>query len=246
MVRGARHAGTTDYGYRQKEFRTLAVQPSDITFTITADQITGSGAQITCTPSNNDYYFFDLWATADLEGLNDEELVAMIEAFYDENGGMNGHIGRGPVVLDGEGMLEADTGYTALAFGYDAYTCNSDIARMTFRTLPAGAAADCTFEITVDPLRPISGTVHIRPSDSAIYYYYDLILTSEDTTDAALVEKSLPSCVPKPNRRASPSRRRSVRRGSAVAPRPMHGSIPRRPSRSSPMRSTRTARPPGR
>ena len=173
----------------KKEFRTLAVQPSDITFTITADQITGSGAQITCTPSNNDYYFFDLWATADLEGLNDEELVAMIEAFYDENGGMNGHIGRGPVVLDGEGMLEADTGYTALAFGYDAYTCNSDIARMTFRTLPAGAAADCTFEITVDPLRPISGTVHIRPSDSAIYYYYDLILTSEDTTDAALVEK---------------------------------------------------------
>lgn len=171
----------------KEEFRTLAVQPSDITFDITVDDITGSGAFIQCAPSNDDFYFFDVWASTDLEGLDDDAVVTRIEEYY--GGRISSHIGRGPVEMDGEGMFEPDTEYTVVAFGYDAYVRNSDITRQTFCTLPAGAAADCTFEITVDPLRPVSGTVHIRPSDSAIFYYFDLIPASEYTTDAALVAK---------------------------------------------------------
>lgn len=169
-----------------EDFHTVSVQPSDIAFTIEVSDVTASGALIECTPSNDDFYFFDVWAAADLAGLDDDAVVEMVETFYAWD--IDAHIGRGPVQLVNEGMLEADTEYTIVAFGYDAYVRNSAITRQNFRTLPGGAPADCTFEISVDPLRPSSGTVHIRPSDSSVYYYFDLLPSSEYTTDAHALE----------------------------------------------------------
>lgn len=173
----------TDVG--MKAFKTEAVKPSTNVFTMDISNITATGSLVTLTTTNDDPYIIDVWPTADLEGLSDAEIVSAVEETY---GSFIGFVvSTGDMELDNEGYLEPETDYTAFVFGYDSGTATTAVTKKTFRTLEGGDPADCTFEITVDPLKSNAANVVITPSDSSVGYYFDLMEKSDYTSDAAIV-----------------------------------------------------------
>ena len=173
----------TDVGL--KAFRTEAVKPSDNVFTLDITNITATGSLVTVTTTNDDPYIIDVWPTADIEGLSDDEIVATAEEMY----GMWIMFleGAGDMELDNEGYLDPETDYTVWICGYESGSRTTAVTKATFRTLEPGDPAECTFEITVDPLKATSANVIVTPSDSSVGYYFDLLPKSEYTTDAAIV-----------------------------------------------------------
>lgn len=170
----------TDVGL--KAFRTEAVKPSDNVFTLDITNITATGSLVTVTTTNDDPYIIDVWPTADIEGLSDDEIVATAEEMY----GMWIMFleGAGDMELDNEGYLDPETDYTVWICGYESGSRTTAVTKATFRTLEPGDPAECTFEITVDPLKATSANVIVTPSDSSVGYYFDLLPKSEYTTDA--------------------------------------------------------------
>lgn len=92
--------------------------------------------------------------------------------------------GAGDMELDNEGYLDPETDYTVWICGYESGSRTTAVTKATFRTLEPGDPAECTFEITVDPLKATSANVIVTPSDSSVGYYFDLLPKSEYTTDA--------------------------------------------------------------
>lgn len=119
----------------QQSFTSGAVAKTDMTFGLTASDITPVTANINIVPSNNDPYSYGLVKAADVVGLTDLEIA---EKYFSENASAvdwNASTGSRTVSFDG---LESDTEYIFVAFGYEKMTITStNVGKVTFRTLPA-------------------------------------------------------------------------------------------------------------
>jgi hypothetical protein len=85
-----------------------------------------------------------------------------------------------------------DTDFCVIAFGY-AGGVTSDPEMVTFRTLPGGDAADCTFEAALQEVSTYGFSFKVTPSDPTTYFTGDVCLASEydEATIAAEIEAGI-------------------------------------------------------
>lgn len=136
-----------------------------ISFNIVESNVNSSSIEVVITPSDmNANYYADIVATADIEGMNDSELI-------DEwvlSGEHKVRKGVQPVAKSG---LAASTSYTVVAF---AITETQKATRKEFTTGEAVAALPADqFNITIDVknITATSAVVTVTPNGSNRYYF---------------------------------------------------------------------------
>ena len=85
-----------------------------------------------------------------------------------------------------------DTDFCVIAFGY-AGGVTSEPEMVTFRTLPGGDPAECTFDAVLDETTTYGFSFTVTPSDATVYYYGDVCLASEydETAIVTMVEEGI-------------------------------------------------------
>ncbi len=159
-----------------------------LTLSVTVENITDEGADITVKPSNStDTYYFDYYETADLAGMSDAQIIDAQIGVYDGAIPTN-VLSSGVDGYDADyfeyNPLDANTEYTVIAFGYDAGTnqATTELVRKEFKTLPAGGAQTLAIDVKIDDTAaPIPGgvTATITPSDKSATYMFDFVLADE-------------------------------------------------------------------
>ena len=163
----------------------------DLSFEISVTDIEAMRAAIKITPSNNTDTF--CWLVAPWDGVQTaEEVMNGIIASYGawmsmmaNYTGVQDYTG-GPGSAYKYRLDAADTDYYVIAFGY-AGGITTEPEMVTFRTLPAPAAEDTTFEMTASNFTPYSFEVTVTPSESTTYWTLDMCLP-ENFDEAAIIE----------------------------------------------------------
>ncbi len=161
-------------------YTTGEAKQKNLTFEISVTDIEAMRAAIKVTPSNNkDTY---CWMCGEWDGEKTaEEVMNEIVGFY--GGWMNNGAMLYTGVQDftgGPGSLykykldKADTDYYVIAFGY-AGGITTEPMMKTFKTLPAPAPEDTTFEMTASNISPYGFTVGIKPSESSTYFVFNVV-----------------------------------------------------------------------
>jgi hypothetical protein len=136
-----------------------------ITFNIAESNISSSSIEVVITPSDmTANYYADIVATADIEGMNDAELI-------DEWVVSGEHTVRKGVKPVSKSGLQANTSYTVVAF---AVTETEKATRKEFTTAEAVAALPADqFNITIDvkDITATSAVVTVTPNGSNRYYF---------------------------------------------------------------------------
>ena len=118
----------------QEAFTSGAVAKSDITFELSASDITPITASITIVPSGDAPYSYGILKSSDVEGLTDMEIVDKV---CDNAIAVDWNTGTGSRTINFEG-LDADTEYMVVAFGYEKHVITTtNVGKVTFRTLKA-------------------------------------------------------------------------------------------------------------
>ena len=164
----------------------------DLSFEISVTDVEAMRAAIKITPSNNTDTF--CWLVAPWDGVQTaEEVMNGIIASY--GGAWMGMMANYTGVQDYTGgpgsafkyrLDAADTDYYVIAFGY-AGGITTEPVMVTFKTLPAPAAEDTTFEMTASNITPYSFDVTVTPSESTTYWTLDMCLP-EDFNEEAIIE----------------------------------------------------------
>lgn len=124
------------------EVTTGSVEPSDNVITIEVSDITGTTANISFLPTNEDPYAYAVFAASDLEGMTDEEIIAgCIDSYPYET--------SGPIVDAKFTGMTPETSYTVVAFGYEAGVSTTGLFKNTFTTA-AGISGNVDFELQFD------------------------------------------------------------------------------------------------
>lgn len=161
-------------------YTTGEAKQKNLTFEISVTDIEAMRAAIKIIPSNNkDTY---CWLCGEWDGEKTaEEVMNEIVGFY--GGWMNNGAMLYTGVQDftgGPGSLykykvdKADTNYYVIAFGY-AGGITTAPKMETFKTLPAPAPEDTTFEMTTSNISPYGFTIGIKPSESSTYYVFNVV-----------------------------------------------------------------------
>lgn len=172
----------------RKEFKTLELTedpvPADMTFAITAEDITFSGATVSVTPSNNEAtYYWNVMETAELEGVSDDELCAGIKDNIEYMIELYGYFGydltfedflsKGPDAYAYDD-LEPNTNYTVVAFAMGTLgTTAGAVAKYNFSTPELVAESEETLDFhdaQIIDYRDLDGSFMIvaAPADSSI------------------------------------------------------------------------------
>lgn len=118
----------------QQAFTSGAVPMSDMTFELTASDITPITASVTMVPSGDAPYSYGIVKSSDVEGLTDMEIVDKI---CDNAIAVDWNTGTGSRTINFEG-LDPDTEYIVVAFGYEKQVITTtNIGKVSFRTLKA-------------------------------------------------------------------------------------------------------------
>lgn len=118
----------------QQAFTSGAVAMSDMTFELSASDITPITASITIVPSGDAPYSYGILKSSDVEGLTDMEIVDKV---CDNAIAVDWNTGIGSRTINFEG-LDADTEYMVVAFGYEKHVITTtNVGKVTFRTLKA-------------------------------------------------------------------------------------------------------------
>lgn len=163
----------------------------DLSFEISVTDVEAMRAAIKITPSNNTDTF--CWLVGAWDGVQTaEEVMNGIIASYGawmsmmaNYTGVQDYTG-GPGSAYKYRLDAADTDYYVIAFGY-AGGITTEPEMVTFRTLPAPAAEDTTFEMTAADITPYSFNVTVTPSESTTYWTLDMCLP-EDFNEEAIIE----------------------------------------------------------
>lgn len=161
-------------------YTTGEAKQKNLTFEISVTDIEAMRAAIKIVPSNNkDTY---CWLCDEWDGKKTaEEVMNEIVGFY--GGWMNGGAMLYTGVQDftgGPGSLykykvdKADAEYYVIAFGYAGGITTAPTMK-TFKTLPAPAPEDTTFEMTTSNISPYGFTIGIKPSESSTYYAFNVV-----------------------------------------------------------------------
>lgn len=160
------------------------VAKSSMTFDISVTDVDQMSAAIKITPSTNDETF--CWMCQPYDGVQTAEevmngVVATNKMWFDMGfmlyTGVQDYTG-GPESPFKYSLDMPDTEYYVLAFGY-AGDITTDPEMVTFRTLPGGSPADCTFEAVVSDVTPYSVAFEMTPSDNTVYYTADICVAAE-------------------------------------------------------------------
>lgn len=157
-------------------FTTPEAALSEMTFDIEVDNVEQLRVDLKITPSNLDEKF--TWAVGVYDGTStDEELmnawINMNKAWLDMgfmlyNGVQDYTAATGAYKYKVE---LPDTDYYVLAVGYNGgITTAPAVAK--FRTLPAGAPEDTTFEVSADVVTGYGFTVTVKPSEVTTNYFF--------------------------------------------------------------------------
>lgn len=164
----------------------------ELSFEISVTDVEAMRAAIKITPSNNTDTF--CWMCGAWDGVQNAEevmntIVAQNEAWLNFGAmiytGVQDYTG-GPGSQFKYRLDAADTDYYVIAFGY-AGGVTTEPEMVTFRTLPAPAAEDTTFEMTASNITPYSFEVTVTPSEATTYWTLDMCLPA-DFNEEAIIE----------------------------------------------------------
>lgn len=179
-------------------YTTGDAKAEELTLEISVTDVEAMRAAIKITPSDNSKTFCWIVGAWD-EVQTAEEVMNGVVAQYGSwmnNGamlysGVQDYTG-GPGSAFKYKLDAADTWYYVVAFGY-AGGVTTEPVMVTFKTLPAPAAEDTTFEMTGSNPTPYGFTVGVTPSESTTYYTFD-VMTNEQFAatdfDALVQEKN--------------------------------------------------------
>lgn len=162
------------------EYVSKGVEPSDNKITVEVGTVTQSSAEAIVTTTNDDRYVVMPVKSSEIAGLSDEELFAYLYGAYDYLLGEYCYVGSNTKSF---ARMHPDTEYTFLAFGYEAKTRTTEFSKATFKTLPTGDPAECTFEFNVEPDTDYAW-VEVTPSDKGHYYHWLVYPASYTVEDA--------------------------------------------------------------
>lgn len=161
-----------------------------LTFDISVTDVDQMRAAIKITPSDVSAPF--CWIVQQYDGVSTptevmDGIVAANKMFLDmgfmSSYGVQDYTG-GPGSPYKYKVGSPDTDFCVIAFGY-AGGVTSEPEMVTFRTLPGGAAEDCTFEASLQEVSTYGFSFKVTPSDPTIYFTGDVCLPSE--YDAATI-----------------------------------------------------------
>lgn len=173
---------------------TPALEQVDNYFEIEIDQITATSAMLFITPSTDDEYVWLEFPEFVYKDMTMDELAAFLEKNYKPFFGL--HTNTGEMVHSFDGVLDPDTEYMIIVFGYDG-GFTTPLATKKFRTLEPNDPKDVTFGIELGTLTPRSANVTFKPSDASVAYLAivtdEARLLKQGGTDADAVKKLIDS-----------------------------------------------------
>ena len=172
-------------------YTTGEVIQKELSFELSVTDVEAMRAAIKVTPSNNTDTFY--WQVGAWDGQQTaEEIMNGIVSMY--GGWMNAGMMLYTGVQDYTGgpgspykfrLDAADTEHYIVAFGY-AGGITTEPVMVTFKTLPAPAAEDTTFEMKATNITPYSFDVTVTPSESTTYWTLDMCLPEEFNEEAII------------------------------------------------------------
>ena len=166
------------------------VAKTELTFDISVTDVDQMRAAIKITPSDLEATF--CWIVQKYDGVSTptevmDGVVAANKMFLDMgfmlSYGVQDYTG-GPGSPYKYKVGTPDTDFCVIAFGY-AGGVTSEPEMVTFRTLPGGDPADCTFEAVLQDVSTYGFSFKVTPSDPTTYFTGDVCLASE--YDAATI-----------------------------------------------------------
>lgn len=147
---------------------TTAVEASENRLTVSVAE---NSARVKVTTTNDDPYFLDCIEASRIEGYPVEKLAEHLIGSYGPTIGEC--IETGGVERDFMRLLEEDTDYCAVAFGYLGGYPTTDIVVVPFHT-PGGELVpqDCTFTAEVTNITIQGATVSVHPSNPDTDYFW--------------------------------------------------------------------------
>lgn len=162
-----------------QKVHTPAVEPSDMTIDIEVTNIKADQADVTTTPSKDDFYLVNLFYANELSKFaNDQEIIDAVIRKFGANIDMELKFNQRTQTFY---ELDPDTEWVVLAFGYESGVNTTGLFRRSFRTPKTGDASDLGFEIEVVP-HQFKAEVTYKPSKESIRYAYEIM--AEDTYNA--------------------------------------------------------------
>lgn len=139
--------------------------------------VTPNSAEVSVTTTNGDPYFLDCIETKRIEGYPTEHLAEFLIGSYGAT--ISSCLETGDVKRDFTRLLEEDTDYCAVAFGYLSGYATTDIVVVPFHT-PGGELKpqDCTFSSTVTDITLQGATIAVEPSNPATPYFWQVYNTT--------------------------------------------------------------------
>lgn len=172
-------------------YTTGEAKAKDLSFEISVTDVEAMRAAIKITPSNDTDTF--CWLVGQWDTVQTaEEVMNGIVASYGAWMSMMANYKGVQDFTGGAGspykyrLDAADTDYYVIAFGY-AGGITTEPVMVTFKTLPAPAAEDTTFEMTASNITPYSFEVAVTPSETTTYWTLDMCLP-EDFNEEAIIE----------------------------------------------------------
>lgn len=169
-----------------------------LTFDISVTDVDQMRAAIKITPSDLSAPY--CWIVQEYDGVSTptdvmNEIIAANKTWLDmgfmSSYGVQDYTG-GPDSPYKYKVGSPDTDFCVIAFGY-AGGVTSEPEMVTFRTLPGGAPADCTFEAALQEVSTYGFSFKVTPSDPTTYFTGDVCLASEydEATIAAEIEAGI-------------------------------------------------------
>lgn len=169
-----------------------------LTFDISVTDVDQMRAAIKITPSDLSAPY--CWIVQEYDGVSTptdvmNEIIAANQMWLDmgfmSSYGVQDYTG-GPGSPYKYKVGSPDTDFCVIAFGY-AGGVTSEPEMVTFRTLPGGDAADCTFEAALQEVSTYGFSFKVTPSDPTTYFTGDVCLASEydEATIAAEIEAGI-------------------------------------------------------
>lgn len=179
-------------------YTTGEASKTGLTFDISVTDVDQMRAAIKITPSDLSAPY--CWIVQEYDGVSTptdimNEIIAANKTWLDmgfmSSYGVQDYTG-GPDSPYKYKVGSPDTDFCVIAFGY-AGGVTSEPEMVTFRTLPGGAPADCTFEAALQEVSTYGFSFKVTPSDPTTYFTGDVCLASEydEATIAAEIEAGI-------------------------------------------------------
>lgn len=169
--------GTVTTEFYKQRFTTEVVNQVDLTFTATVDNISGTSANISITPSDNTNSYFWTYVSEMDYSLYSEEfimdnMIANIRDYVDKGVDPFDIIHVGPSGEAPNGLWEG-TKYYIIAWGMDDNLTPTTKPQVvtTFTTLEYQYPFDCEFDIELLNVTSQDIQVKVTPTDNDIRYY---------------------------------------------------------------------------